>query len=26
VFYRWGAEDIIDCVEKIAAQKERRAR
>lgn len=26
VFYRWGAEDIIDCVEKIAAQKDRQAR
>lgn len=23
VFYRWGAEDIVDCVEKIAAQKDR---
>jgi len=26
VFYRWGAEDIIDCVGKIAAQKDRQAR
>jgi hypothetical protein len=24
VFYRWGAEDIVDCVAKIAAQKDRR--
>lgn len=26
VFYRWGAPDIIDCVEKIAAQKDRQTR
>ena len=26
VFYRWGAEDIVDCVDKIAAQKDRQAR
>lgn len=25
VFYHWGAEDIIDCVDKIAAQKDRQA-
>jgi hypothetical protein len=25
VFYRWGAADIVDCVSKIAAQKDRRA-